>query len=178
MSFSLKCPKCRGKFPWKPTNDMPEECPLCGAFVGNTRADDDVVMPFIRKKSASIDKVYRDIEAGSEQRAKMAAEQLGVPEAEMSGIKINNLSDRRDTEVAAIPVSNPVTQFMQQHNMQPFQGGNGVDYSGAVQSGSFPNMGAKMRTAIQNKHAEISGGSAVSDRPAVETTVPGYRRRG
>src|ERR1700675_4882193 len=94
MGYSLRCPECRGKFPWFPAKGMPRFCALCGAEVGHDRADDDVVMPFIKSaKTKSVDSVYRDMEAGSENRARLAAEHAGVPVSEMSSLKITDMRD-------------------------------------------------------------------------------------
>jgi hypothetical protein len=55
---------------------------------------------------------------------------------------------------------------------------NGVEYSTHVQAGPFANSGAKMMIKLRGHHDAISRGTAVSDRPALETLQPGYRRRG
>lgn len=178
--FSLKCPHCRGKFPWDPTAGMPDNCALCGEFVGTTRADDDIVMPFIRSASSkATDKVYRDMEAGSEVRAEAAAMAAGVPVSDMADLKITNLNSTRHAgDIAAPEVRNSVSDFMQTTGIGGFKGVDGAGYSGAVQSGPAPNAGARMRTALHGAHGALAGGGAVSDRPALETTQVGYRRRG
>lgn len=200
MAVILKCPHCETKFRCEFSDESrwPDYCPnkKCGIYMGVDVADDDIVMPSIRHATTvASDKVYRDIEAGSEVRAQMAAEQLGVPVSEMSDIKITDLSDRRDTEIAAIPVRNEVTRMMDAApaGITGFAGNNGVGYSGAVQTGPFPNAGAHMRNMIQQNHSQmvqrhavgkdeagrpvIPSGDVVSDRPGVETAQPGYRRR-
>jgi hypothetical protein len=185
MAIILKCPDCSHKFKWNTSEEetWPKFCPKCGVFLGTNRADDDIVLPFIRttKKTETIDRVYRDIERGSEVRAQAASEMLGVPLSDVSETKITNLNDRRDTEIAHITPANPVSQFMAQNPQAPVgfnANANGVQYSGAVQTGPFPNMGARTRTMIQDFHSKISQGAAVSDRPGNETMQPGYRRRG
>jgi hypothetical protein len=55
---------------------------------------------------------------------------------------------------------------------------NGAEYSTQVQSGPHPNIGATMITKARDFHGKLSHGMAVSDRPALETQQPGYRRRG
>jgi hypothetical protein len=184
MAFRLRCQTCREAFPFDPkTEDWPDKCPLCGTHVGfNDRADDDVCMPSIRTaRAAATDKVYRDIEAGSEERAKAAAEMTGASVEEMSSLKISNLnSTLRAGDIAAPPVTpqnNQVLAFMEQTKVGGFQG-NGAEWGSAVQTGPEPNAGARMRTALQSHHTNVSGGAAVSDRPALETMQPGYRRRG
>jgi hypothetical protein len=101
--FSAKCPECGGKFPWEPTKGYPKACPLCGF---DTSIDEDataIVLPaFLSAKSKANDKLYRDMEKGSEFRAHAAAEMAGVPVSEMSSLKITDLNDRRDAEISAI----------------------------------------------------------------------------
>jgi hypothetical protein len=182
MSFSIRCPYCRGKFPWNPVQGMPEFCALCGEHVGHDDDSDDVTMPFIRSngKSASIDKVYRDMEKGSEVRARAAAELAGTSVADMSDLKITNMRDNQRQGDYAVPeVSNAITQFMQAHpEAGGFRSSEALAYSGSVATGPEPNAGAKMRTTLHNYHGQATGGTAVSDRPANETMQQGYRRRG
>lgn len=181
MAVKIRCPECRGKFKWDMGKGWPEKCQLgCGFVMACDRADDDVVMPFIRTAATSAtDKTYRDMERGSEVRAQAAADLAGVPVSEMSNLKITNLNDRRDVEVQAMPVNNPVSQFMDQNPQAAgFRGGDGLAYSAAVAAGPGANAGAKARTALQSYHAELSHGVAVSERPALETESPLYRRRG
>ncbi len=178
MAVTLRCPDCRGKFPWNAKKAWPRHCPLCDADISNDRDDDDVVMPaFISARTKHHDNYYRNMEKGSEFRAEAAAELAGTTASEMSGLKITNLNDRRDAEIAAIPVKNPVSDLMST-GVGGFQGANGVAYSAGVQQGPAPNMGAQMMTKIRGHQTQISGGTAVSDRPALETQQPGYRRRG
>ena len=178
MGFLLRCPDCRGKFPWTKEARFPRFCPLCKSDMGEERDDDDVVMPaFLSPTTKRTDQVYRDTEKGSEVRAQAAAELAGTSVSDMSNLKITDMNDRRDSPVAYKEVVNPVTQFMAQTGIGGFRGPDGLGYSGAVQAGPSPNAGAKMRTALQEAHSRLSGG-AVSDRPALETQQPGYRRRG
>jgi hypothetical protein len=179
MGFVLRCTECREKFKWL-GDKFPDECPICHAHIGHDRADDDVVMPFVsRRKIASADKTYRAMEAGSEQRMQLAAELTGEPASEFSGLKITDMRDNmRAGDMAAIPVDNAVTRHMAATGQGGFVGADGSGYSGSVQSGPFPNAGAKMRTTLQQHHANLSHGSAVSDNPGLETRQPGYRRRG
>lgn len=198
MAVVLRCSVCRRKFAWKTSEDPPEFCPFddCHSRVASDRADDDVVMPnILHHRTKNTDKVYRDMERGSEFRAHAAANQLGVPVSEMSGLKITDLNDRRDAEVAAIPVNNPVSQMMQANpSAVGFQSAAGLAYSGAVMQGPSPNVGARTRTAIQASHREMVAKHAIgidqhgrpampnldviSERPAKETESPLYRRRG
>lgn len=183
MSCTLRCPECRKKFSWDPQLPWPKACPFpaCAVEMDNDRADDDIVMPFISAaKHRATDDVYRQMEKGSEVRAQHAANMAGVPVEDMASLKITDLRPTKHAgDIAAPEVRNPVTEFMGANpGIGGFQGSNGVGYSGAVQSGASPNAGAKMRTVLQGMHGERTGDAAISDRPAVETTAPGYRRRG
>lgn len=179
MAFRLRCPVCRKAFAYEPGTAYPDECPLCETYIGSGRKDDDVVMPFIRSSTMkSIDGTYREVEKSSEHRAEQAAQMAGVPVSEMSDLKITNLRDARHPgDVAAVPVQNDVSRFMEQTGIGGFRGVDGSGYSAAVQTGPSPNVGARMRTALQAQHGVRTGG-AISDCPALETTQPTYRRRG
>jgi hypothetical protein len=180
MALVVRCPGCRKKFKWKSGTDLPDECPLCGYETGTDRADDDIVLPAIlNRKTKAADQVYRDMERGAEHRTHLAAEVGGGTASDYSSLKITDMKDNlRAGDIAAMPVRNAVTEHMERYKQGGFTGGEAVGYSGAVQTGPFPNAGAKMRTNIQQHHATISQGAAVSDVPAIETRQPGYRRRG
>lgn len=114
--MKLRCPVCRDAFRWQPEKKWPEECPLCDAFIGTGRNEDEIVMPSIGKMREAIGgkmDVYRQIEQSSEHRMHAAAEAAGVPVAEMSNLKTTNLSDRRDVEIAEAPVINDVSAQME-----------------------------------------------------------------
>lgn len=176
--FSLRCPECRKKFAWDPQKPWPEQCPFpeCAVEMTNENAENNVVtLPaFLSAKTKATDGVYEGMVKGSEFRAEAAAQLAGVPVSEMSSLKITDLNTRRDAEIMAVAPVNPVSEFMKQTGVGGFQGANGAAYGGAVQTGPFPNVGACTRTMIQNQHPV----TATSDRPALETAQPGYRRRG
>ena len=180
MAFALRCPDGRKAFKWNPLEAYPDECPLCGAVMASDKSDDDnvIVMPaFLSAKTKSVDKVGRDLMDSSIVRAEKAAEMAGVSVSEMSDMKVTDLkSTKHEGSVAMPQVVNEVTQHMDMINARGgavgWQGANAVEYSGAVQTGPHPNVGAKMRTMIHQQNG------MVSDRPALETTQPGYRIRG
>jgi hypothetical protein len=178
MAFALRCPECRKSFRQDPSEPWPRYCPMCSADMGEEKDDNVICLPaFLSAGSRANDQVYRDIEQKSEFRAQQAAELAGVPVADMSGLKITDLNPTIHAGAVAAPVvSNEVTRHMEMINARGgnlgWQGSNAVEYSGAVQSGPHPNVGAKMRSMIQQKNG------MVSDRPAIETTQPGYRVRG
>ena len=173
MGTVLKCSECRGAI--KFTGRFPDSCPFCGVEMHN--GDDEVLaVPAFLTKAKHVDRVYRDMEKGSEIRAQVAAEMLGVPVSDMADIKITDLKDARHAgEIAAKPVVNDVTRQMDTiaaaGGQVGFQG-NGAQYAGAVQTGFDPNSGIKQLTILQNHHGKIA------DRPALETLQPGYIRRG
>jgi hypothetical protein len=164
----VKCTACGTKFRWSfaDKGKWPDYCdnPQCTTFIGNTRADNDIVMPSLRSATTKHnDAFYRQMEKGSEHRVHLAAEASGVPASELSDLKITNLNDRRDAEVAAMPVNNSVTQMMAANpGVGGFQSDAGLAYSGFVRQGPEPNAGARMMTRLRGVHADISKGSAVS----------------
>lgn len=178
--FSAKCPECASKFPWEPTKGYPKACPLCGF---DTSIDEDataIVIPaFLSAKSKANDKLYRDMEKGSEFRAHAAAEAAGVPVSEMAGLKITDLNDRRDAEISAkdTEARAAAARLGMKSLDAPFQQ-NGASYSPAVQAGPFANSGAKFQTVLREQHANATNYAGISDQPAAEVMNPGYRRRG
>lgn len=184
MAYALRCPQCRQKFPWDPQLGMPKLCPMGCGYENEERADDDIVMPFIRShKMKAADDVYRQMEVGSEVRAQAAAEMTGASVEDMSGLKITDLkSATREGDIAAVPVKNEVTKIMEAPAAGGpgwgFQGNTGVGFSANVQTGKFANSGAKFQTVLREKHAEATNWKGVGDNPALETFHPNYRRRG
>jgi hypothetical protein len=184
MGYSLVCSECRGRTPFNGT--YPRFCSHCGADTRPPVDDGVIAMPaFLSAKTKATDKVYRDTERGSEIRAHAAAELAGVHVSEMADLKITNMNDRRDAEIAAMPVVNDVTRMMDAAPKgSPFgfagggMGGGGAELSPDVQAGPYPNAGARMRTALHDYHSQLTHGVASSDNPAKETLQPGYRRRG
>lgn len=178
MAFALRCPDCRQSFKWEPTKPDPRFCPLCEADLGEPPADNVIAIPaFLSAKTKAGDANYRALEASSEVRMHKAAEAAGCDVSEMSALKVTDMRPTTHAgDTAAVPVVNEVTRHMDMVNARGgtmgWQGSNGAEYSGAVQTGPFPNMGAKVRSAI---HA---ANGAVSNRDAIETQQPGYRIRG
>lgn len=184
MAYRLRCPECRQAFPWEPLKPHPKHCPYCGEFIGLPERD-EVAMPFISKRAdKSPDAIYRAMEEGSEHRQQVAAEALGVPKAELSDMKITDMKDGlREGDTAVREVVNPVTQQMDAMRRQGLPVGfgvNGTTYSGQVQSGPFPNAGARTQNLIRSRHAQewaLPNAAVTSELPALETEAPGYRRR-
>lgn len=169
MPVILKCPACETKYRWDAGRETaPEFCPNEDCDWKDTRRpDNDVVMPFLRSaRTTANDRVYRQMEEGSEKRVHLAAEAAGCSPADMSGLKITNLSDRKDSEIAAMPVQNTVTQHMEQMNGKGGQFGfsnNGSEWAAGVSDGSVtingkvtkgiaPRAGANTLGRIQSLH--------------------------
>jgi hypothetical protein len=175
--LKLRCPDCAETFKWPGEQKWPEFCPMCRAQL-NTGTD-EVAMPFIRTQTMkTVDNVYRDIERSSEGRAQTAADMLGVPVSEMSGMKITNLRDDKDqSQPAHIPVKNSITELMDKApDATGFQA-MGAQLSSGTQTGPFPNVGAKFQTKLREFHASKAGYQAMSDNPSNEVMNPNYRRR-
>lgn len=175
--LKLRCPDCAEAFKWPGDQKWPDFCPNCRAALST--GTDEVCMPFISTngKSRSIDKVYSDMEKGSDARAQIAASHLGVPVSEVSHLKTTNLRETVAGEAPFVPVVNDVTRAMDvNQRVTGFQNA-GVEHSGAVQSGPFPNAGAHAMQGIRKLHSSLAGFDALSDRPSNETLQPGYRRR-
>lgn len=180
MAVVLRCPACREKFKYDVSVGWPDFCPLCKEDINNYRADDDIVCPaFLSPKSKANDKVARDIMDGSETRAQLAAGMAGVPVEDMSNLKITNLSDRRDSEVAAMPVNNAVTQHMdnmQRQGMPVGFGTNAADAMGraaAAHTGAEPYAGLRARNRVQAAMPPIGQAPL----PLEITRNPNYRPR-
>lgn len=163
----IRCPECRVKFRWDIEQfGYPDVCPnkACKTRIGHDGDDSVICMPFVRSsaKTASVDKVYRDMERGSETRAQVAAEMTGATAAEMSGLKITDLrTSGRPGDVAAVPVPvNPVSTMMEQ-NPQVFGVQNTNAFAGNVRAGPFPQRGSSFLQSFQ-KETGGRGGRVVS----------------
>ena len=179
MAVVLRCPACREKFKYDVSVGWPDRCPICKEDINNYRADDDIVCPaFLSPKSKANDKVARDIMDGSETRANMAAAMAGVPASEMDNLKITNLNDRRDAEIAAMPVNNPVSQHMAQMQARGMPVGFGAGNAQAqghaanAHTGSEPYAGIRTRNRVQNALRPVG----MAPLPLEITNNPNYRR--
>lgn len=185
FKWKLQCEHCDAKFEW-PHANPPDECPICGAYVGD-EGKDPIAIPFISSaKNRSADSVYKAMERSTEHHANVAAEMAGVPASEMSAMKLTNMQDNlREGDISVREVVNPVSQQMDAMKARGLPvgfGSNGAALSPDVQSGPFPNAGAKMIDVVRGRHqANIDprhAGATSSSLPALETLNPGYRRRG
>jgi hypothetical protein len=163
----LRCPYCRVAFPWDPKLPFPDKCPLpdCGEVIGiPDRGDNGVVMPFIRSaKMKANDKVYRDIEQGSEVRAGIAAEMTGASKEDMAALKISDMADNMRAGDMAAKEADAALQRLQ--SSSPMQIGfqtNGAEFSSGISTGAVavngkittgiePNAGARAAQRVQRK---------------------------
>lgn len=132
---------------------FPDCCPGCGYEYDPPPGDNIISMPAIRSAVAkSVDGVYRDMERASEARVQQAADVLGVPASEMSGLKVTNLRDNtREGEMAAVPIVNDVTRQM---DLITARGGSvgfadGAAFAQAAHAGSDAHAGAKALSRMQ-----------------------------
>jgi hypothetical protein len=139
----IRCHECGNKF-YHP-NAYPEACPLCGV---EFEADpgDVIRLPALHGATAATpDKVFREMEAKSIERAETAASMAGVPVSEMSHLKITDL---RDNVQPGETYYKPPTVAREMRGLGGFQA-NGADYAAAAHTGYAPHAGAKALGQIQ-----------------------------
>ena len=125
---TYKCPDCSGTFDFlhHPHDEPPPDyCQLCNAYMGDEPQKAPVIHLNLGKEKNKVpDRLYRQMETASEERAKDAAELLGESVADQSHLKITDLKDNTregDTHVAtkvfreaeknlSTPVAAPVMQ--------------------------------------------------------------------
>lgn len=154
----MRCPSCEKKFPWEPTLGTPEHCPLCGYRTAHDRADDDIVMPSLRSaRMAATDGVYRDLEKSSEHRMHQAAQMAGCDVSDMAGLKITNLRDTKEGEIAAPSVAAETARLTVGQNGPKFQGkeaaagvaDGSITLNGRVVGHDTPHAGAQAMSRVQ-----------------------------
>lgn len=158
MALQLRCPKCRQAFKWdNPKAGFPDHCLLCKEFIGVEQPDDGVVvipMPFIRSaKTGKTDKLYRDMEKGSEVRAQLAAEAAGCSVSDMSALKMTDMKDnQREGDIAAKLVPDKQDgQYFQPNGAEHAAGTatGAITINGQVHTGIEPRAGVRAMTSIQ-----------------------------
>lgn len=98
-SRSFECPDCEGVFTvlMEDTDPFPSFCQCCGTSM----TDAPIMLPSTFRvgdwRNKTQDKVFRQMEASSIQRAKDAADMAGVPESEMAHLKITDMKDNLRT---------------------------------------------------------------------------------
>lgn len=103
---TYKCPDCEGQFDFlhHPSDEPPpDRCELCGSYMG----DDPPKAPVLTLKIGTAkgknpDRLVRQMEDASHERAVMAAEMTGASVADMSAMKITDLRpSKHEGDVAA-----------------------------------------------------------------------------
>lgn len=157
MAVVYRCEEisCRKKFPWNPQDGLPQFCPHCGHRPD--MPDESVIsLPAILSpRTRSIDASAKQYMDGSETRAQLAAQQLGVPESEMSDLKITNFVDSaREGELVTKPVDNDVTKHMQQTGFGGFaapSADQARQLAAAAHSGPDAHAGARAMQTFQRR---------------------------
>jgi hypothetical protein len=150
MPQVLVCNKCRYRIPYN--GEWPDSCPRCEVDMALPEGD-VIALPAFNSWNANTkanDKVYRDMEAASVERARQAASIAGVPEAEMSHLKITNLNDRRDSQIAAMNVdASAAAQRLGMANPQAgFNNMAGADYARTAQAAA-PRAGIETHARLK-----------------------------
>jgi len=180
MAVKLRCKYCEQKFIWKAgLEECPQECPLCHADI-SVPPTGEINMPMMSFGKAKIgDRVFREMEAGAEHRINVASEMTGLPKSDFNDLKITNMKDNmRAGDVAAVEprISPEMTQAMQtSNNLSQF----GLQFSAGTSHGPYANRGAEWQGIVRKQHGHFAphAVASMSDRPALETVQPGYRRR-
>jgi len=137
----LRCHECGNKF-YHP-DPYPEFCPHCGVEFEKDPGD-VISLPALHSiTSKTPDKVFRDMEAKSIQRAEAAAAMAGVPVSEMSHLKITDLRDNvRPGETYAKPVqTNLKGSFQDGSSFGAGVASGAVTVNGQVMQGVHPRAG-------------------------------------
>ena len=170
----FRCPSCRDLFPM-PKGEWPTSCPACGYDTSLPDTDEIALPAFLSPRAKNEDTLYRQVEAGSEERVRLAAEAAGCDASDMAGLKITNMQTGKGAGPLPVEV-NPVTQRMAEMEARGMPTGfgavnAGLNASGAVQAGPFPNAGANFMKAMQQVNPPAA------HIPGIETLQPEYRRR-
>lgn len=199
ITLRYRCPACAWEFDWDHHPSVEADPPprFCGGCGYDSHAeaplDRAVTAPHIATGTAVVvDGLYRAEEEGSQHRANVAME-MGLDTDAANALKITDMRDgNRAGDIAAVPVNNPVTQFMANNpGSGGFIGSNATwqnpaqiaaQTSSQVQQGPYPNAGAVAMQQVRQAHKAFTSGAGhagatSSDTPALETTVPGYRPR-
>jgi len=186
---TYECPSCTKSFElFHMSNDEPPPR-YCIHCAYDTEEGASLVEPLSAPRIAksigkATDAVYRAEEEGSNFRADYAQQVMGLDKEAADTMRITNMRDNtRPGETAAIPIVNPVTQFMDANpGSAGFQGGatDYAKYSQDVRTGPAPNAGRRAQIDVRKHHQQATSGhkgATMSDVPALETLQPGYQQR-
>ncbi len=193
----IRCLVCFDKFTVQSLDDVPSDCPLCGALI-NQKKMPEVAAPFIQlqggARTRSIDKVYRDAEAASEARMEQAAAMTpGASKSDFASLKVTDYRPGMVEGESAVPMPTPSREFTDnvarlKSAGVPVQSNNGVDLSGQVAAfsnqtrvGPEPNAGVRAMDrlrAVHKTNVDPRMRTPISSLPALETQNPNYVPRG
>jgi hypothetical protein len=143
--------------------------PDCGEYIG-TGDKDEVAMPFISSASRKgPDRLYREMEAKSEARAQMAADQLGVSVRDVGHLKTTDMKDNiRTGDTTFIPVANDVSRAMDADpRSSGFQSALGIQASQGTRVGPHPNAGTNfIHNELKPRHSR-EWRAPISDNPSI-----------
>ena len=165
--MKLRCPFCRGAFPWEAALPFPKVCPLCAEEIGIPDRGEVIQMPSLRSaRTKATDKTYRDIEVGSEVRVDRAAELTGSTKEDMAALKITNMNDNmRQGDIASMEMKQADAALARLQSQSPIPIGfqqNGAEFSSGISTGAValngkittgiePNAGARAAMRVQRK---------------------------
>jgi hypothetical protein len=162
------CPDCAGKFRWPFGETPPLYCPLCSAYVGEEKGEFTPKAPMIRTEGNQLhDKLYRDMEKASIERADQAYEIGGGERSDYTHMHMTDMRDNvKEGEVSAVTRANPVQRFMQQHPQAPVgrqpnaEGFAAMAHAPLVmpdgrQINGYPHAGAHAAGSIQETHTNL-----------------------
>lgn len=196
MAFKIRCLACMGYFKVGDLDDVPTDCPQCGAFI-NQKEMPEVAAPALflmgGERTRVIDKVYTDAEKASEVRMERAAEMTpGAQKSDFADLKITNYRSGMGEGESAVPAPQVSKEFA--NNVAALKSGgvqvqnNMVDLSGQTaafstqtRSGPEPNAGVRAMDRLRGAHrnnVDPRMNGAISSIPALETQSPTYVPRG
>lgn len=199
-----RCAACQRTFAYDhhPSIDadpLPDECPYldCQAYATPTPA---LVAPHLATKTIArtVDNLNRSMEAGAEFRAQVAMEQHGLTTAEANQLKLTDQKDHLHYGDTSAP-GGPSPEFQQMVANAPPQSWGMVNNPGIAagmanvhQAGYHAHAGLRTMLQVRDYHAQhgaahvaaganvrapLANPTVISERPALETQVPGYKRR-
>lgn len=153
--YTLECAICHERFKWR-GKEWPKFCPKCG---GSTALPEraEIQSPVIGKaKHKAPDQAYREYETATAANARDAASMLGVPDSEMSALKVTDFNGGgHEGELAVKPVSNPVTEFMQANSQVLTQvQAQAMGYAASAHTGPNAYAGASALAMVRANHQE------------------------
>lgn len=195
--MKLRCPICRQTFKWDPKDRWPDECQVCGEYIGSDEKN-EVAAPYLALKGGafakSVDQVYKDSERGAEARIEAAvAATPGSSKDDFAALKITDFRSNMVEGEAAAKMPEPSKEFtrnvaalqsggvpVQQNGMMDLSGQTAA-FSQSSRTGPEPNAGVRAMDRLRNMHknnVDPRMNTPISSIPALETQNPNYTPRG